>query len=233
MKYLIIVAFFTVGLSANGQHQIWHELLQKHVTESGKVDYVAFGKDRAQLQKYLTALQNTDVYNLSANARKAYYINSYNAYTIELILQNYPIESIRHIKKGDNGPWDIPIVIVQGQMYTLNQVEHQILRKEYNDPHIHAGVNCASVSCPPLPNYAFTAENVNQKLKEEFTAFVNDSQRNTITPTTLKISPIFKWYQEDFTQNQSLKKFLSPYYTGAFPFDASITYRDYNWSLNE
>lgn len=221
------------GLSANGQHELWHQLLQKHVSDNGTVDYQGFAEDRGQLQEYLSKLQATDVFNLSKKAKKAYYINAYNAYTIELILQNMPLKSIRDIKKGDNGPWDIPLVMVQGQTYTLNQVEHEILRKEYNDPHIHAGVNCASASCPTLPNYAFTADNVNQKLKEEFTAFVNDSQRNNITATTLEISPIFKWFTEDFTQNQTLKEFLRGYYHGDFPMDATITYRKYDWSLND
>jgi len=164
----------------------------------------------------------------SKQDKMAYWLNVYNAYTVKLIVDNYPIESIKDIKK----PWDLRFFKLGKKWYTLNDVEHRILRK-MGDPKIHFGINCASFSCPSLPNKAFTGKNVNQELKKLTVAFINDPKHNTITANKIEISKIFSWFAKDFKRQGSIISFLNKYSKTTIQKNASKSFKTYDWNLNE
>ncbi|WP_298521094.1 DUF547 domain-containing protein [uncultured Kordia sp.] len=210
-------------------HQTFNDLLKKHVTKDGVVNYKGFKKDRAQLQNYITSLgENMPIDDWSKEEKLAYWINAYNVLTVDLILRNYPLKSIKDIKK----PWNQRLWKLGEKWYNLDEIEHKILRK-MNEPRIHFAINCASFSCPPLLNEAFTAEKLEQQLTQVTKTFLADSQRNTITSDKLEISKIFKWFAKDFKQNGSLIDFLNTYSDVNINANAKKKYKDYNWDLNE
>lgn len=210
-------------------HKIWNDLLQKHVTSDGKVNYKGFKTDRSQLGSYIASLgENMPNDDWSAEEKLAYWINVYNAFTVDLILRNYPLKSIKDIKK----PWDQRLWKLGDKWYNLDEIEHKILRK-MNEPRIHFAINCASFSCPPLLNEAFTAEKLESQLTQVTKVFLADSQRNTITSNNIEISKIFKWFTKDFKQNGSLIDFLNQYSEVKINASAKKNYKDYNWDLNE
>ncbi|MDA9333614.1 DUF547 domain-containing protein [Polaribacter sp.] len=228
--FLLIIVF--LSLKATAQTLIYNELLQAHVTKEGIVDYKNFNQKKLRL--YLTSLEKvTPKTTWSKDKKKAFWINVYNAYTLQIVLDNYPITSIRTIKKEGNTAWKIAFVKVGNQTYTLDHLEHEILRKKYKDPRIHVGVNCASISCPKLLNIAFTEENVNAELEKLMTEFVNDTARNKISNENIKISKIFSWFKEDFTEKGSIIEYLNQYSETPIDKNAQIRYKTYDWNLNE
>ncbi|WP_439131770.1 DUF547 domain-containing protein [Polaribacter sp.] len=229
---LLFVTIFTLA-QGNAQTSIFNNLLQKHVSNDGFVDYKSFKNDVAQLDNYLSYLNKTNPDNSwSENKQKAFWINAYNAYTIKLILENYPLQSIMDIKKEGKIAWKIPFAKVGGETYTLDHIEHEILRKNLFDPKIHVGVNCASISCPKLGNSAFTEENIETELSKLMTAFVNDSNRNKISKKKVEISSIFDWFTEDFTKKGTVIDYLNRYANSTINTNAKISYLKYDWSLN-
>lgn len=209
-------------------HAGFNELLNNNVTPDGKVNYIRFKQDRTVLRIYLFALGKkmpTDAW--SKEDKLAYWMNAYNAMTIDLILRNQPIASIKDIKD----PWMQRLWKLGDKWYNLDEIEHQILRK-MDDPRIHFGINCASFSCPPLLDEAFTAQNVDKQLDALAKQFVNDTQRNTITPERVTISKIFNWFSKDFKQDGSLVDFLNKYADTPINSKAKVRYMDYNWELN-
>ncbi|MBQ4820838.1 DUF547 domain-containing protein [Aquimarina sp. MMG016] len=210
-------------------HQSWDVLLQKHVTPEGNVSYKGFIKDKALLRTYLKSLENTTpAETWSKEDKLAYWMNVYNAFTIKLIINNYPVKSIKNIKD----PWDLRFFKIGSKWYTLNDIEHRILRK-MEDPRIHFGINCASFSCPPLLNKAFTAENVDQELEKLAITFINDPKRNTLTTDKVQLSKIFSWFSKDFKTEGSLIDFLNKYAKVTVNQNAQKSYKKYNWTLNE
>ncbi|NVJ88801.1 MAG: DUF547 domain-containing protein [Flavobacteriaceae bacterium] len=229
----ILFLILFVSLNSDAQTTIFNSLLQKHVSNNGVVNYEAFKKDEQKLEIFIKYLKNTTPNtSWSINKKRAFWINVYNAYTIQLILDNYPVESIMDIKKNGTSAWKIPFVKVGGKTYTLDQIEHEILRKELFDPRIHVGVNCASISCPKLANKAFTEENIDKELTNLMTAFVNDKTRNKITKNSIEISEIFNWFKDDFTKNGSLVDYLNKYSSTQINSNAKISFLTYNWKLN-
>jgi predicted nucleic-acid-binding Zn-ribbon protein len=230
---LFIVAILLV-MKANAQTAIFNDLLQKHVTNEGVVDYKKFNGPK--LKKYLNYLEKTTVdISWSNNKKKAFWINAYNAYTIYLIihaLNTEKIKSITDIKKEGKTAWKIPFVNVGGIKYSLDYIEHEILRKTLFDPRIHVGVNCASGSCPKLGNTAFTEENIEATLAQLMKDFINDTSRNKISKKKVQISSIFNWFQKDFTNNSSLIDYLNKYSETKINSNAKISYLKYDWSLN-
>ena len=230
--FIILVAIFTLS-QGNAQISIYNDLLQKHVTKDGIVDYKSFKADEAKLDTYISYLEKTTpASSWSENKQKAFWINTYNAYTIKLILENYPLKSIMDIKQDGKTAWKISFAKVGGKTYTLDYIEHEILRKNLFDPRIHVGVNCASGSCPKLGNVAFTEENVHANLDELMKEFINDSSRNKITNNKVQISSIFDWFKEDFTKNGSVIDYLNKYSNTEINSNAAISYLKYDWSLN-
>lgn len=233
MKRLFIL-ILTLSISTiHSQTSTFNELLQKHVDSKGNVDYKAFKKDEATLNNYLTYLEKANTKSFASdNAEKAFWINVYNAYTIKIILSNYPLKSITNIKEGGKTAWKIPFVKAGGNTYTLDHVEHEILRKKFKDPRIHVGVNCASGSCPKLANFAFTAENIDSALEDLMKEFVNDPTRNKLKKNNVQISEIFNWFKGDFTADGSVIDYLNKYSTTPINKKAKIKYLPYDWNLN-
>lgn len=210
-------------------HKQWNHLLQKHVSGKGSVDYNGFKKDQVALQSYLDLLsKNLPQKSWSREAVLAYWINTYNAYTVKLILDNYPVKSIKKI----DSPWDKEFITLGNKKYSLGKIEHKILRK-MNEPRIHFAINCASYSCPNLSNQAFTEKNVESQLQIAAKSFVNDKTKNAITANKLEISSIFDWFTGDFKKKGTLIDFLNKYSTVKINANAKISYKEYNWNLNE
>lgn len=219
-------------------HKLWDELTKEHVTSQGFVNYKGFIQDSTKLNKYLGMLSaNHPTEKWTSDQRKAYWINAYNAFTVKLIIDNYPVESIKDLGGSIykvNTPWDIKFINIEGNEYDLNNIEHSILRKEWEDPRIHAAVNCASVSCPALRKGAFTAKNLDEQLDEQMNAFINDTSKNKITKDQLKLSKIFKWFTGDFKNvSPSVIAYLKEYSNVEISEDAEIDYFEYDWALND
>ncbi|MFT6748220.1 MAG: hypothetical protein ACJAQ1_000123 [Flavobacterium sp.] len=234
MKKILLLFVITITFAqVNGQTTVFHNLLQKHVTEDGVVDYKSFNKDISKLESYISYLARTSPEDSwSENKQKAFWINAYNAYTIQKILKNYPLKSIMNIKENGETAWKIPFAKVGEKTYTLDHIEHEILRKNLFDPRIHVGVNCASRSCPKLGNVAFTEENVEPILEKLMKEFVNDETRNKVSKNNVKISSIFDWFKNDFSKESTIIEYLNKYATVKINKNASIEYLKYDWSLN-
>jgi len=234
MKKLILALTLISFISVQSQTSTFNSLLQKYVTSNGVVNYQGLKSSEAKLDQYLSYLKTTTPSSSwSKNKQKAFWMNAYNAYTIKLILDNYPIKSIMKIKQKGKSAWDIPFAEVGGKTYTLNYIEHKILRAKLFDPRIHVGVNCASGSCPKLHNKAFTETNVNYELEKLMKIFVNDKTRNKIDASNkIALSEIFNWYKVDFVKKGSLIDYLNKYSNTKIEPKARISYLTYDWNLN-
>lgn len=220
-------------------HEIWDELLKKYVNADGFVNYKGFLADTARLNEYLHLLEmaHPNDQNWSREEQMAYWINAYNAYTVQLILRNYPVQSIKDIKRGFafvNSVWDIKFIKIQDYTYDLNNIEHNILRPVFKDARVHAAVNCASYSCPKLQREAFTAKRLNEQLDAAMRGFINDPLRNRIGAEKADLSEIFKWFKGDFERDAgSLRDFLNRYAAVKINDKTQISHIDYDWRLNE
>ena len=218
----------TANSAVNVDHAIWDDLLKKHVKSNGMVDYKGFKNDREKLNKYLEMLSSQEpTKDWSVQEQLAYYINLYNAYTVDLILKNYPVKSIKDIK----GAWTNDFVKVGDKTISLGGIENSILRK-MNEPRIHFAINCASMSCPKLMNEAYTAAHINEQLDKAATEFIN-SDKNDISKNSAKLSSIFDWYKKDFTENGTVIDYVNQFSNTKINSGVSITYKDYDWNLNE
>jgi len=227
--YLFIFSWTFFGFSQDLDHKLWSELLTKHVSESGEVNYKSFKKDSVKLKDYISYLaKNTPSDSATKNEKLAYWINLYNVLTVDLIVRNYPIKSIKDIKN----PWKQRLWETANLSYNLDEIEHDILRK-MNEPRIHFAIVCASISCPKLQNKAFKANTLDAQLTKATKAFLADNTKNEITKNQLNLSKIFKWFRKDFETNGTVIDFINQYTSTTISKDAKINYKDYNWNLNE
>ncbi|MDN3689613.1 DUF547 domain-containing protein [Cyclobacterium jeungdonense] len=251
MKILILFVLFLFNVSCGNSplggedteppsHDIFDSLLSRHVDKEGLVDYRGFIADKEEFKNYLQLLSQNppDRDTWSREEQLAYWINAYNAFTIKLIIDHYPVESIRDIGPLLDIPlvntvWHLEFFEIGGQPASLDEIEHKILRKEFDEPRIHFAINCASVSCPKLLNRAFRAEKMEAQLEKVSKEFINDPNRNELGTDSAEISSIFSWFEEDFTTNGSLIDFLNQYAETPLHPSSKISYRDYDWSLNE
>ena len=258
----ILAALLATGAGAafDHSHQAWDDLLKKHVrpAEGGnasKVSYAGFARDRAQLKGVLAEYSRVPKAEFDAWSKpqqQAYLINAYNAFTIEKILLRYPdIKSIRDFGTVFGNPWKDKFFTLFGQPAYLDQIEHEILRKEgvYDEPRVHVAVVCASIGCPMLRTDAFTAERLEAQLEDGMRRFLSDRSRNRYNPQSrkLEVSRIFDWYGKDFEKGHkgyaSLKGTLARYadQLADRPEDravvreqkADISFLDYDWALND
>lgn len=228
------------GLETDSQpftHEQWTNLLQKHVNPDGWVNYDGFIKDSLQLNNYLQQIESNYPNEKNWNREQilAYWINAYNAYTVQIVIRNYPVASIKDIKPGVaflNSVWDIKFITIEGEQLDLNNIEHNILRK-MNEPRIHFAVNCASYSCPKLLNTAYEAATIDNQLNQQAIDFINDPKRNVITAEKADVSSIFNWFTGDFTNDGSLKDFLNKYSKVPITENTGINFLEYNWNLNK
>jgi len=238
-SWLYIIVF---GLSGQPgvSHQSYDELLQKYVDEDGMVNYKDLREGRLELKSYLKVLEaNPPQASWTDDQKLAFWINAYNAFTLELILTHYPIESIKDIGSVIKIPfvstaWDISFINIGGKKYDLNDIEHGVIRKEFDEPRIHFALVCAAVSCPKLRSRAFTPENLESLLSKAATDFLADTERNDFKSTKeVELSRIFSWYKGDFNSNGTLIEYLNQYAPLQLEKNAKITWKDYDWALNE
>ena len=233
---LLFLAFAGIG-HATADHMIFAELLENYVN-NGVVDYAGFKRDETRLDQYLKVLENTKTESLDRNEQFAFYINAYNAWTIKLILSGYPgIGSIKELGNLLKSPWKKKIARIDGDIVTLDHIEHNILRPKFKDPRVHFAINCASKGCPPLIPEPYHRDGLEQQLDAVVKAFLNDTKRNRLEGNTLYASKIFKWFKDDF--NQDIIGFFLKYSEGSFKSALAanrdkikIKFLDYDWSLN-
>ncbi|WP_115461146.1 DUF547 domain-containing protein [Winogradskyella aurantiaca] len=232
MKSSVFLILALVGMSmvyAQTNHQLWSDVLESHVSNDGRVDYQVLKENPKPLIAYLNDLvQNQPNQRWSVEEEMAYWINAYNAYTIKLILDNYPLNSIRDIKQ----PWDKKFIPYKQKLISLNTIEHDILRKK-GDPRIHFAIVCASVSCPNLSNKAFTSDDLSTQLDSVTAAFLNDDSKNKFENDKAELSKIFKWFSKDFKNSGGVIEFIKLYRDIEDIKKSDISYLNYNWDLND
>ncbi len=225
-------------------HSAWDRLVGEYIRESDGLNLFAYNDvseaDRAQLNGYIEFLQTVAVTALHPDEQYAYWINLYNAVTINVILDHYPIESIRDISFSllTKGPWKEPLVTVDGVSLSLDDIEHEILRPVFADSRIHYAVNCASIGCPNLQNRAFTSDNLQQLLDLAAKQYINHPRAVRIHNDELIVSSIYKWYAEDFGDDESeiiehILKFATPDLTDQLKGRDEFDDYEYDWMLNE
>ena len=238
---LLFFIAFVIHASAetfDRSQQLYADALSHHVKD-GLVDYSSLKSNPGDLNKYLeqTALVSRKEFDSwTRDEQLAFLINLYNARTIRLITDNYPVKSIRDIGSSAKGPWDEPIVPLFGEIITLNTLENSIIRKNYNDPRVHFALVCAAKGCPPLLGEPYSGENLNNQLAAQTQKFLADPAKNSIDVKNkiIRLSPIFNWYMDDFSRTAgSVQKFIKPYYLDFPSEEFKIEYTDYDWSLND
>ena len=221
-------------------HSAFDKLLKKYVNDKGMVNYKGLKADQKEFNSYLNMLsKNPPAASWSKQEQMAYWINAYNAYTIRLILDHYPLKSIKDIGSSIQipfvtTPWASKFFTIGGEKMSLDEIEHGTLRKKYNDPRIHFALVCASMSCPRLRPEAYTAAKLEQQLDDQGRDFLNNPAKNKITAGKTQLSKYFDWYKGDWNDNgQSVVKWVNKYSTTKITDNTEISYLDYNWKLNE
>ncbi|MGB2959276.1 MAG: DUF547 domain-containing protein [Bacteroidota bacterium] len=241
---LLIPALTAYSAGGDGEefHHLFSSVLKTYVHE-GLVDYAGIEGD-ARFEEYLTLLAETDPDTLGSPVEQlAFWINAYNAYTIKLIIDRMPVESIRDISLGLPflfGPWSMDVARVGGEVYTLNALEHDIIREQFSEPRIHFALVCAAIGCPALRAEAYEGPRLYEQLDEDTRRFVTDPAKNRfdVTLRRVHLSEIFNWYESDFEgEGGGVAEFVARYVTsdvaamlksGEFDLD----YLPYDWSLN-
>lgn len=235
------------GSAMRLDHSAWDRFLKKYLTSGpAGVTLVGYGQvsatDRAALDHYLRQLAQTPVSRLDRREQKAFWLNLYNAATVKVILDHYPVRSIRAIDISpglfSNGPWGKKLVRVEGEEVSLDDIEHRILRPIWQDARIHYGVNCASIGCPNLPPTAFTADNTDELLEKGAREFVNSPRGVRVENGKLTVSSIYVWFRSDFGGTDAgvidhLKKYARADLRAQLDQITRISDHRYDWALNE
>ncbi len=231
-------------------HAAWTKLLETYVKPGpdglNRVDYAAFkAAGHPALKAYLARLQATDPLKLGRNERFAFLANLYNAKTIDIVLDAYPVKSIKDIALGGGlvaavtgGPWKAKVIKLRSHDLSLDDLEHGLLRKAFKDPRVHYAVNCASVGCPNLQQRAFTGSDLDTQLDAAARAYVNSPRGVRIDSGKLVVSSIYHWFKEDFGGTDAgvlahLRKYADPSLAAQLAKIKSISDHGYDWSLND
>lgn len=250
LRFGLLVLGSVLGAAAQPDDALFTALLMDHVDAQGLVDYAALRTDE-RLPRYLATLAATDPATLpNDDARLAFWINAYNAFTLQLIADHYPIKSINELATGGKylgyligqTAWDIKFAPINGERLTLNHIEHDIIRKRFSEPRIHFALVCAAISCPPLRREAFVAAKLETQLREQGEIFLRDPAKNRFDPAKriATISKVFDWFKVDFGTSEarvlaSVASFVSPPsgpLLARYPASWKIEYTHYNWALN-
>ena len=234
------------GSAATIVHTAWDTLLKKYVTqaESGlnRFRYGAVSSaDKMVLADYLNALQAIRIGEYNRAEQRAYWINLYNAATVKVVLDRYPVTSIRDIKLGgvfSGGPWSKKFLRVEGEDVSLDDIEHRILRPIWKDPRIHYAVNCASVGCPNLSDSAYSAGNFDALAEAGARAYINSPRGAREENGTLEVSSIYQWFKADFGGSEAgvvahLKRYAEPALAARLETITRIDRDSYDWTLND
>ncbi len=232
--------------STRVENTAWNEFLMRYVAPNADgVNRVRYGDvtpdDRILLGGYIAALEAADPASLSSDEQLSYWINLYNAVTIAVVLDHYPLSSIRKIKSGPfdfDGPWDDKRVTIAGAALSLNDIEHGIIRAVFNEPRIHYAINCASIGCPNLRSEAYEGTTLNHTLSEQARTYINHPRGVSIDERgRVTASKIYAWFREDFGENESdvlghIRQYAMPELIGALDGATKIQRYNYDWSLN-
>ncbi|GAA4017945.1 DUF547 domain-containing protein [Hymenobacter fastidiosus] len=219
-------------------HAPWNALLTKYVTRDGHVDYSGFLDDEDQVDAYLQTIRKTppDEQRWSRNEQQAYWLNVYNAATVYLVLQYYPVASMNEIKvktlKGYKSAWEASIVTVGTREYSLNEIEREILRTKFQDPRVHFALVCAAATSPPLLNEAYDGTRLDQQLDGQVQRFLNMPRFNQLAPDHIRLSSIFDWYAAEFGEGEKLVAWLNRYTTVPIAATATVEFLSFDWALN-
>lgn len=230
-------------------HDLWgtllsHYLISDHPTGINRVQYEKIKRSGTNLlSRYLKKMGEIDILKYSRSEQKAFWINLYNALTVQVVLDHYPVVSIRDIDISpgwfSNGPWDAKIFSLSGKTLSLNDIEHKILRPIWQDNRIHYAVNCASLGCPNLLEVAYSGKNTETLLERAAKNYINHQRGvKIIDRGQIQISSIFKWYRVDFGQDQDevihhILKYSNPEHQKQLQgFQGEIDYA-YDWDLNK
>tara|TARA_R110000850_G_scaffold245374_1_gene370265 strand:+ start:2069 stop:2791 length:723 start_codon:yes stop_codon:yes gene_type:complete len=236
-KLITILALtFTMNWAGAFDHSQLVQILKTYVNDAGLVSYSTLKANRDTLDSYLEttgAVSRSTFDAWGEDEQLAFLINLYNAETLQFIIDNYPISSIKKLGGLFSTPWDKKTVTLFGETTTLNHLEHKVIRKNYPEPRIHFALVCAAVGCPPLRNEAFAAGKLDAQLDDQARTFLSQTTKNRIEGDTLYLSSIFDWYGDDFTTGEiTINDYVAPYMVG----DASgkkVKFTDYDWSLND
>lgn len=248
--FMIFFIFCTSQSFAESKHQLFTDVLNAHVT-GGVVDYQSLCKD-ARFSRYMDQLVNINPDALGSEKEKfAFWINAYNAWTLKIICDNYPLQSITQLHSGGAAlavvlkttVWDKNLVTVNGKKTSLSFIEHKILRPVFRDPRIHFALVCAAQGCPPLRSEAYEADRINAQLDEQGRAFLSQEGKNKFDRENkiAYISPVFGWFKADFgARKEAVLRYISKFappdvkdILQANPEQWKIRYTSYDWSLNE
>jgi hypothetical protein len=231
-------------------HQAWDTLLKAYVKPGSdglnRVDYAAFKRaGHGALKAYLTRLQAVNPATLARSEQFAFLANLYHAKTIDIVLDKYPVKSIRDIKLGGGvvaaftgGPWKAKVLSVSGTELSLDDIEHAILRAVFKDPRVHYAVNCASIGCPNLQTAAFTAATLESQLDAGARAYINHPRGVTVGTDGVRVSSIYSWFKADFGGNDAgvlkhFAKYAKPDLAQRLKSADSIAGDTYDWTLND
>jgi hypothetical protein len=231
-------------------HSAWTKLLSTFVVASpdgiNRVRYADFKKEgQRALKAYVKSLEGVDVTSLGRSEQWAYWANLYNAKTIDIVLDAYPVKSIKDISLGGSltaaftgGPWMAKVLKVAGQDLSLDDIEHGILRPVFKDPRVHYSVNCASIGCPNLMREAFTGAKLDAQLDAGATAYINNARGLNVSGGKVMASSIYDWFKADFGGNAAgvlahAKTYADPALKQKLESITTISGYDYNWSLND
>lgn len=228
-------------------HAAWGRFLERYrrMGDDGiaRLDYGAVtAADRRRLQDYIDRLAGLPISQYARDEQLAYWLNLYNAVTVDVVLEHYPVQSIRDIDISpgwfSDGPWGAELVSVEGQALTLDDIEHRILRPIWQDPRIHYGVNCASIGCPNLPAEPFTAATVDHQLTEAARAYINHPRGASLRDDELIVSSIDEWFQADFGGSEAgvlnhLRRYAEPALKRRLAGREGYDDHRYDWALND
>lgn len=238
------------GSQAVVDHSAWTGLLKTYVVASddgvNRVKYAAFKRDgHSALKSYVQALEGTDVSMLGRAELFAFWANLYNAKTIDVVLDAYPVATIKDIKLGGGliaaftgGPWKAKVTKVSGVELSLDDIEHEILRPGFGDPRVHYAVNCASIGCPNLMAEAFTGAKLEAQLDAGARAYINNARGISVRNGVVKASSIYDWFGNDFAGIPGgvlghAKTYADPALKRNLENVTAISEYGYDWSLND
>lgn len=233
MKKLLFTAilFFTLSNSFSQyvNYYFFEEFLNKYVSKEGYVDYDAIYENQNDLNYVIKRFEEVTILKgWTESDILAHWTNVYNAYSIKLIVNSFPVNSIRDLEDA----FDLEYIPYQKKKISLNYIEKEILSKTL-DARIHFAINCASLSCPNINRIPFYGDTIYEQLDLAAKKFVNDMTKNAISKREIKISKVFDWFSEDFLKDEkSIIAYINKYSDTKIKDDATITYLDYNWSLN-
>jgi hypothetical protein len=229
---------------ANIDHGPWGAFLATYLsTGEDGVNRIAYARvtpaHRRMLRAYLASLSAVPIRTYRREEQLAYWVNLYNALTVELVLKHFPVKSIRDISDGlfSYGPWERRLIEVEGQSISLSDIEHRILRPIWNDPRIHYVINCAALGCPNLPSLPLTAANAEAMLDAAAREYVNHPRGVRSENGKLVVSKIYNWFSADFGPDVEavvahLRRYAEPPLAGLLKDRRIIRRYEYDWSLN-